>query len=268
METVEKSECKICQGSAESLFEVQILRKYQEMLYRCGCCNCAFFAEPAWLDEAYSKVISDLDTGLLERSVDISNVLTPFLFFSKFRRETVLDFGGGIGVLARMMRDRGFRTSSHDPLAESVFSIPTEQNVHSRVTTMIEVLEHLTDPLGTLQNLSSQSSLFFISTLAVPPEGIAPDWWYLLPDTGQHIFFPSSKTFEIIAKQLGWQYFGNGKNLHVLSADRLNRLQRLIVKNQVPAWLLGYLMYPVLRSKGLGKRDMAEITKSVFGPNN
>jgi hypothetical protein len=268
MDTTQKIECRICGTVPTELFEVQILRKYQEMLYECSECSCAFFSQPTWLDEAYSKAISDLDTGLLERSVDISNVLTPFLFFSRFRKASVLDFGGGIGVLARMMRDRGFRTSSHDPLAESVFSIPVQQNGHSPVITMIEVLEHLTDPMRTLRELSSQSSLIFISTLAQPSRGITPDWWYLLPDTGQHIFFPSSKSFDLIAQQLGWRYFGNGKNLHVLSAQRLNTFQKLVIKNQVVSWMLGHLMYPVLRSRGLGKSDMEEMTTTVFGPNN
>jgi hypothetical protein len=267
MGITQKVECKICDNTSDSLFEVQILRKYQEMLYTCSKCSCAFFSQPAWLDEAYSKAISDLDTGLLERSVDISNVLTPFLFFSRFRGAAVLDFGGGIGVLARMLRDRGFRTSSHDPLAESVFSIPLDQSGHSPVITMIEVLEHLTDPMGTLRELSLQSSLIFVSTLAQPSHGITPEWWYLLPDTGQHIFFPSAKSFDIIAKQLGWRYYGNGKNLHVLSAQRLNMFQKLVIKNQVLSWLVGHLMYPVLRSRGLGKSDMAEITKSVFDRN-
>ena len=268
MNTKRNTECIVCSQKTDPLFEVEILRKYQAMLYKCRLCNCSFFAEPNWLDEAYSKAISDLDTGLLERSVDISNVLTPFLFFSKFRKEPVLDFGGGIGVLARMLRDRGFRTSSHDPLAESVFSIPLEDIPYSPVITMIEVLEHLTNPLDTLRDLSSQSSLIFISTLAAPSEGIAANWWYLLLDTGQHIFFPSSESFESIAKQLGWRYFGNGKNLHVLSTGPLNVIQKLVIKNQMFAWMLGHLMYPILRSRGLGKSDMVEITKSIFGKNN
>ena len=267
MNRKEKTECRVCNKRSEPLFEVLILRKYSKMLNICRNCNCAFFAESDWLDEAYSKAISDLDTGLLERSVDISNVLTPFLFFSKFRTEPILDFGGGIGVLARMMRDRGFRTSSRDPLAESVFSMPLENNIHSPAITMIEVLEHLTEPMTLLRELSSQSSLIFISTLVIPSGGIDKDWWYLLPDTGQHIFFPSPDCFGAIAKQLGWCYFGNGKNLHVLSAERLNVFQKLVIKKQMFSWMLGYLMYPILRSKGLAKSDMQQVTKTVFGEN-
>lgn len=268
MNTRKKTDCVVCSQKTDPLFEVEILRKYQAMLYKCRRCNCSFFTEPNWLDEAYSKAISDLDTGLLERSVDISNVLTPFLLFSKFRKKPVLDFGGGIGVLARMMRDRGFRTSSHDPLAESVFSIPVLNAPYSPVITMIEVLEHLTDPMDNLRNLSTQSSLIFISTLTIPSEGIVPNWWYLLPDTGQHIFFPSSESFEIIAEQLGWRYFGNEKNLHVLSAEPLNFVQKMVVKNQKFSWMLGHLMYPILRSRGLGKSDMTEITESIFGKSS
>jgi hypothetical protein len=257
-------ECVVCNKTTEPLFDVQILRKYQKTLQVCRGCECAFFPEPDWLDEAYSKAISDLDTGLLERAVDISNVLTPFLFFSKFRRERILDFGGGIGALTRMMRDRGFRMSSDDPLADNAFSLPPEVTADSQVVTMVEVLEHLTQPMSSLRELSSQSSLIFISTLAVPKGGIEPMWWYLLPDTGQHIFFPSTESFELIAKEIGWRYCGNRKNLHVLSARRLNVFQRLLIKNQMISWVLGYMMYPLLRSRGLGQSDMNLITKAVF----
>ena len=258
------TECIICKETTEPLFEVQILRKYQHVLHMCHSCNCVFFPEPDWLNEAYSKAISDLDTGLLERAVDISNVLTPFLYFSKFRRERILDFGGGIGVLARMMRDRGFHMSSHDPLADNVFSFPPEETSHAQVITMVEVLEHLTQPMASLRELTSQSSLMFISTLVVPKEGIEPTWWYLLPDTGQHVFFPSTEFFKIIAKEIGWRYCGNRKNLHVLSAGRLNVFQKLVIKNQIFSWMIGHLMYPLLRSRGLGKSDMSEITTVVF----
>lgn len=234
------------------------------MLYNCLGCGCAFYPEPDWLNEAYSKAISDLDTGILERGVDISNVLTPFLFLSRFRKVAMLDFGGGIGVLARMMRDRGFRATSHDPMAEKAFSIPHEEQITYPVITMIEVLEHLADPMTSLRKLSSQSSLVFISTLATPSGGIERDWWYLLPDTGQHIFFPSTQTFSTIAEKIGWRYYGNGKNLHVLSQRRINLIQKFLIKTQIFAWLVGYLMYPILRCRSLGKSDMEKITHAVF----
>lgn len=256
--------CPICKKEVLPLIEVRLLRKYSKALYRCPGCDCAFYPKPEWLDEAYSKAISDLDTGILERAVDISNVLTPFMFFSRFRKEPILDFGGGIGVLARMMRDRGFRASSHDPMAEKAFSTPDDGNIKYSVITMIEVLEHLPDPMTSLQELSSQSSLIFISTLATPSRGIEADWWYLLPDTGQHIFFPSAKTFWKISEQIGWHYVGNGKNLHVLSQQPINLIQKFLVKTQIFAWLCGYVMYPILRSRGLGKSDMEEIARTVF----
>ncbi len=256
--------CIICEARAKKLFEVQILRKYSRDLYQCDSCKACFFPNPDWLMEAYSKAISDLDTGIIERGLDIANVVTPFLFLSKLRHASVLDYGGGLGVLARILRDRGFDASSYDPLAESVFSLPKTSHQHFDFVTMVEVFEHLEDPVTTIIELSEQTNLIFISTLCIPGGGMNTDWWYLLADTGQHINFPTKSSLEILAKKIGWTLTSNGSNLHLLSRYSPSKNQRFVVRYQKISWLLGFLMYPLLRKRSLTALDLKGKTEEIY----
>jgi len=256
--------CIICEARAQKIFEVLILRKYPRDLYRCDVCGGCFFPNPDWLSEAYSKAISDLDTGIIERGLDIANVVTPFLFLSKLRHASVLDYGGGLGVLARILRDRGFDASSYDPLAESVFSLPKTSHQHFDFVTMVEVFEHLEDPVTTITELSEQTNLIFISTLCIPGGVIDTNWWYLLADTGQHINFPTKSSLETLAKKIGWTLTSNGNNLHLLSRYSPSKAQRFLVKHQRISWLLGFLSYPLIRSRSLTASDLVKKTKEIY----
>ena len=52
----------------------------------------------------------------------------------------------------------------------------------------MEVLEHLVDPLEEMKKLANSSEQIYISTLFIKPNFRNPTWWYLQPETGQHIF--------------------------------------------------------------------------------
>ena len=257
--------CIICEARSQKLFEVLILRKYPRDLHQCDSCSACFFPNPDWLTEAYSKAISDLDTGIIERGLDIANVVTPFLVFSKLRHGSVLDYGGGLGVLARILRDRGLDAYSYDPLAESVFSLPSNGEKHFDLVTMVEVFEHLEDPVSIISELSKQTDLIFISTLCIPGKTIKPDWWYLLPDTGQHINFPTKLSLEKLASSIGWNLTSSGTNIHLLSKSKPKLFQILAIKYQKLAWIVGYSLYPFLRSRSLSKEDLKLASENIYG---
>ena len=257
--------CIICKANSKKVFAVLILRKYPRDLYQCASCHACYFPNPDWLKEAYSKAISDLDTGIVERGLDIANVVTPFLIFSKLRHGSVLDYGGGLGVLARILRDRGFDAYSYDPLSESVFSLPSKGNKRFDLVTMVEVFEHLEDPVSTISELSKQTDLIFISTLCIPGKKIRPDWWYLLADTGQHINFPTKLSLEKLASSIGWNLTSSGTNLHLLSKSKPKLFQILAIKYQRLAWIVGYSLYPFLRSRSLSQEDLKLARENIYG---
>lgn len=244
--------CIVCMGRATEQFPISILGQ-DTLLFQCDACEAAFFQNPNWLETAYSAAISSLDTGIVERCVDVANVLTPFLW-SK-RGLTAVDYGGGIGLLARLMRDRGYDFTSWDPISSYVLPLPKSDENHVDVITMIEVLEHLTDPVTVLRDCISRCDLVFISTHLIPEAGLTSDWYYLQPNTGQHIFFCSEITLKTIASTLGVMVTSNGANLHVFHRKPLSYFQRRVIRYQRLSWLLGHFSTIFTRDRGLADID-------------
>ena len=260
----EISECAVCDGQASESLTLTIFQQDRTLL-QCNTCEAAYFQDPDWLEIAYTDAISSLDTGIVERCVDVANVLTPFLWRQK--GATALDFGGGIGLLARLMRDRGFDFISRDPISSYVLPLPEREESHVYLITMIEVLEHLTNPLAVLEECLSNCDLVFISTHLIPTSGLSPDWHYLQPNTGQHIFFCSEVTLKRIASNLGVMVTSNGENLHVFHREPLTYLQRCVIKNQRLSWLIGHLSAIFTRNRGLADADAdAKVSKNQPTP--
>ena len=98
-------ECKICQSKTTYVKTLKIRKEHDAEYYLCGNCGFLFINNPTWLSEAYQKPIADTDTGYVLSNVYISRktvILFRFLFDIK---ASFLDFAGGYGMLARLMRD-------------------------------------------------------------------------------------------------------------------------------------------------------------------
>lgn len=48
------------------------------------------------------------------------------------------------------------------------------------------------------------------------------NWWYLVPETGQHVTFYSLRSLEVLAYQLDLHFYSNRCNLHLFSKNVLN----------------------------------------------
>lgn len=114
--------CKICNQTAQYLFNAKILKKYNIAYFHCDNCGFLQTEEPYWLDEAYVEPIDISDTGCLQRNIYISKLLTIIilLFFNKDGK--FLDYAGGYGILVRLMRDYGFDFYWYDKYAENIFA--------------------------------------------------------------------------------------------------------------------------------------------------
>ena len=100
--------CKICDTECRQQFFRTILNKYQIAYFYCGACGFLQTEEPYWLEEAYESAIANADTGLVQRNIYLSRMLSTLLFFEFDRQGKYLDFAGGYGMLTRLMRDAGF----------------------------------------------------------------------------------------------------------------------------------------------------------------
>jgi len=126
---------------------------------------------------------------------------------------SVLDFGGGRGELARLLREQGFQhADSYDPFFGGS-SIPER---HYDLVTAFEVFEHTTDPIGTAAQAASflaPGGFLLFSTL-VQPRTALPDWWYIAPRNG-HISIHTRQSLRAIATDLKLHYIPIDASLHI-----------------------------------------------------
>jgi methyltransferase family protein len=220
--------CAVCGHAMVRAFEARVLSRHQVSFHHCEQCGFLCTEKPYWLAEAYQSAIASSDTGAIARNLRIAQKLSGILYFAFGDRGggKWLDYGGGHGVLARLMRDRGFDFYWHDPHAENLFTRGfehREDQVYDGVTA-IEVLEHMADPMAffaaALGKARTRTLIVTTETYAGPPP--APQaWWYYGLDTGQHIAFFQRRTLKLLAEHFGLRYVPAG-NLHLFAPRSLH----------------------------------------------
>ncbi|MGY0039755.1 hypothetical protein [Pedobacter sp. NJ-S-72] len=48
------------------------------------------------------------------------------------------------------------------------------------------------------------------------------DWWYFIPETGQHIALHTKKSLEYIARSLGYNFYTDGQSNHLFTKKELS----------------------------------------------
>jgi hypothetical protein len=174
--------------------------------FLCPRCDLLQTQSPYWLDEAYSRAITTLDTGAIERNqADSRATLMLSGLLGVGPAEPCLDFGGGHGVFARMMRDLGFDFRWYDKHAPNLYAAGFEGGVAERyrMLTAFEVFEHLANVRADLEQIfGPRHDFIFAGTLL--HHGHQPGWWYYMLESGQHITFYSPRTMAVIAERFGY----------------------------------------------------------------
>ena len=107
--------CRLCNGQTKHLWRQLILEKFDVAYFECERCGSLQTEAPYWLDEAYSAAGTGLDTGACQRSLQYALIMSAALELVGFRRDCeCLDYGAGLGLYARMMRDRGWNYLAYD----------------------------------------------------------------------------------------------------------------------------------------------------------
>jgi len=203
--------CPICNSICKSIFSVCIFEK-DRPLYECQNLKCkhAHFTEVNWLEKAYSNAIVALDTGAVSRCLSLcrasASIITMFGLIHPKIDGPVIDYGGGTGLLTRLLRDLGLDSFNYDKYCRNTYAIPFEaKNGHYAALTMIEVLEHFVDPIAEIVSIKKRfNPEIIIATTVTRPSVINKNWWYLTPSTGQHINFYSNQSLAIIANKIGY----------------------------------------------------------------
>lgn len=215
--------CKICGEKTTKIFEKLNLNKYIVKYFKCNVCGFIFTENPYWLNEAYKSTISDMDIGVLYRNLSFSNIIDKILLENFDCKKDFLDYGGGYGIFTRLMRDKGFSYYSTDIYSKNLFAKYFDAgNLMGKsdyeVLTAFEVFEHLIDPIKEIRKMLIYSDTILFSTEIQPSEDIKElsNWWYFVPEIGQHISFYSLESLNVISKLLKLKFFTSG-NLHILT---------------------------------------------------
>lgn len=231
--------CKICGAEVSFLFSSLLLKKYAVNYFKCNHCGFVQTEKPYWLDEAYSSAIASLDIGLVSRNIYLAQQ-TEFIIKAFFNENAdFIDYGGGYGVFVRMMRDKGFSFYRYDTYCENLFAknfdiADRKQNGHYELLTSFEVFEHLEDPLADIQKMLQYSRSILFSTELLPEHKIqkAEDWWYILPETGQHIAFYTKASLKIIADKFNLNYYTIDNNLHLFTPLKISSIKLKLLHNR------------------------------------
>jgi Methyltransferase domain len=224
--------CKICASPVAPLFRMRILGRHDIAYFRCAACGFVQTEEPYWLEEAYSSAMLDVDLGPINRALLGSATVETLIlaFFDPNAR--YVDWGGGYGIFTRMMRDLGYDFYWKDLYCENLFAkqFEAESSARYELLTAFEVFEHLSDPIREIEQMLAFAPNIFFTTLLVPP-GVPSDWWYFLPETGQHIALYTKEALAIIARRFGLHLNSDGMTNHLLSRKPVSpRLFRLMVR--------------------------------------
>jgi len=203
------SSCRLCSGEASKQFELFVFDKYQVSYYVCNQCGSLQTEDPFWLKDAYEFNLSHLDAGAVQRC--LSNAAAVVTLSRLTKCKNIVDFGGGDGLLCRLLRDYGLNCFVHDKFATASYAQGFTQPNFPRPDLLVafEVIEHFAEPRREIAELfAANAEILMVSTELYSQQ--KSTWWYLTPSSGQHVFFYSRQALLQVSKRFGYdvRFFG------------------------------------------------------------
>ena len=218
--------CPVCHEIMEKLFTAMVLSKYEVDYFRCASCGLIQTEYPYWLSEAYESAITALDVGLVRRNLKISESVAEIIDRYFDVKGKFLDFAGGYGLFVRLMRDNGYNFYHYDAYCENIFSkyfslsdLDQKASMFELVTAF-EFFEHVREPGFYCEEMLSVSDTILFTTEIVPDHiGSVADWWYFVPETGQHITFYTLRSLEYLARNADAKLYTDGHKIHMITRN-------------------------------------------------
>lgn len=211
--------CRVCGGGLIHRWTLTVLGRHQAKYFECVSCGCLQIPNPWWLAEAYcdedkAKAVNP-DRGRFCRNFSAYMRLRSLEYAGLFGGPLrVLDYGGGSGLLAAMLRLAGRDCRQIDPhctipLFEPDLAFGTRDDIPKggfNAVVALEVFEHLCDPLDVIRSLAAYlepHGTLVLSTGIYRPGVHAADWPYLSLLAGQHVTFYTRRALRILADSCG-----------------------------------------------------------------
>jgi len=217
--------CPVCGGHCELLDVVDLNKSCEEAngrflplagvpVYYAQCGTCRFCYAPqlwAWTMGEFEEKIYNADYVLAdphytEARPRASAADLVALFGEGAKSIRHLDYGGGHGMLSRLLGEAGWSSLSYDPFVDK--GLEPQSLGRFDLITAYEVFEHVPDVehlMNDLASLLAPDGLVLFSTM-LSDGHIAPQqrltWWYAAPRNG-HISLYSRTSLELLAAKSG-----------------------------------------------------------------
>ncbi len=217
-----RSACRLCGAETRRVLRAS-LRDREAEYVRCSRCEYLAVRRPRRFAGSDDDSPSPLDTGRLERCLRNSRTVSTLLWLFYGRGDRYLDYGGGHGLFTRRMRDLGFDFSVYDPHARNLhargFSHEPEGSGAFRLVTLLEVIEHVRDPMSVIQEALDETGRgnLLLGTRLYGDSVPEPEWWYYMRSTGEHIGFFNRVTLEYLGERLELDVHTDGRSMHLLT---------------------------------------------------
>lgn len=237
--------CALCSGVLREAFVLTVLQKHPVRYRSCEQCG-SLQTEPAyWLQEAYqSNNLALVDTGAAQRN--LANLAAALIVSRLLRLDAVLDYGGGDGLLCRMLRDYNVNCFVDDKYATVTYARGFTQPDFDTPDLLLafEVFEHFEHARDELQALFRRApSALLASTLLYAGQG--RDWWYLSPESGQHLFFYTRRALNAVADEYGYRLAVSAPYVLFYRPRSCGSLRVALIRlllHRIPRTLIGMLL--------------------------
>ncbi len=223
---------KNCESYRNNALEISGVPIYY---HRCPACQFIFttaldhFTNEDFLRFVYNEQYLLIDPDY-QRTRPEGNATLLCGLFSEVRPERILDYGGGNGVLAQLLRAAGFaQVVTFDPFVARYSARPAGR---FDCVVSFEVFEHSTDPARTLADMVgflTDSGFILLSTLFQPSDidrqGL--NWWYASPRNA-HISLYTKTSLERLVQPLGFRFLSLDQSYHVVYRELPDFAQRTV----------------------------------------